>query len=87
MFLSRDAGTPWHYSTGRITSVLSPTPEQLAASGDIHPFERLTGVPYDPNHVKIYLCGSDAMIKQVTAYAVNERGFDRKDIVAEKFFD
>ncbi|MEZ4480800.1 MAG: hypothetical protein R3B97_06535 [Dehalococcoidia bacterium] len=87
MFLSRDAGTPWHYSTGRITSVLSPTPEQVAASGDIHPFERLTGVPYDPNHVKIYLCGSEAMIKQVTAYAVNERGFDRKDIVAEKFFD
>lgn len=87
MFLSRDAGTPWHYSTGRITSVLSPTPEQVAASGDIHPFERLTGVPYDPNHMKIYLCGSEAMIKQVTAYAVNERGFEKKDIIAEKFFD
>lgn len=87
MFLSRDAGTPWHYGVGRITSVLSPTPEQEAASGDIHPFERLTGVPYDPNHMKIYLCGSDAMIKQVTAYAVEKRGFDRKDIVAEKFFD
>ena len=57
------------------------------ATGDIHPFEQLTGVPYDPEQVKLYLCGSDAMIKQVTDYAVNERGFDRKDIVHEKFFD
>jgi ferredoxin-NADP reductase len=87
MFLSRDAGTPWHYSRGRITAVLAPTPEQEAAAGDVHPFERLTGVPYDPNHIKIYLCGSDAMIKQVTDYAVNERGFDKKDIIHEKFFD
>jgi ferredoxin-NADP reductase len=87
MFLSRDAGTPWHYGRGRITKVLAPTPEELMASGSVHPFERLTGVPYDPQHVKIYLCGSDAMIKQVTEYAVNERGFDRKDIVHEKFFD
>ena len=30
---------------------------------------------------------SDAMIKQVMDYAVNERGFDRKDIIHEKFFD
>lgn len=87
MFLSRDAGTPWHYPTGRITKVLAPTPQQLAEAGDVHPFEQLTGVPYDPNHVKIYLCGSDAMIKQVTDYAVNERGFSRDDIVHEKFFD
>ena len=87
MFLSRDAGTPWHYGRGRITKVLAPSPEELAASGDVHPFERLTGVPYDPNHIKIYLCGSDAMIKQVTEYAVKERGFDRKDIIHEKFFD
>ncbi len=49
--------------------------------------EQLTGVPYDPNHMKLYLCGSDAMIKQVIDYAVRERGFDRKDIVHEKFFD
>ena len=35
----------------------------------------------------IYLCGSDAMIKQVTDYAVEERGFSRDDIVHEKFFD
>jgi ferredoxin-NADP reductase len=88
MFLSRDAGTPWHYGRGRITKVLAPTPEEVAAAGgEIHPFEKLTGVPYDPEHMKIYLCGSDAMIKQVTDYAVNERGFDRKDIVHEKFFD
>ena len=87
MFLSRDAGTPWHYPTGRITKVLSPTPADLAAPGDEHPFEQLTGVPYDPNHIKIYLCGSDAMIKQVTDYAVNQRGFSRDDIVHEKFFD
>jgi ferredoxin-NADP reductase len=87
MFLSRDAGTPWNYSRGRITAVLAPTPEQVAASGDVHPFERLTGVPYDPNHIKIYLCGSEAMIKQVTEYAVKERGFDAKDIIREKFFD
>jgi len=87
MFLSRDAGTPWHYSRGRITAVLAPTPEQEAAAGDVHPFEKLTGVPYDPNHIKIYLCGSDAMIKQVTDYAVNERGFEKKDIIHEKFFD
>jgi ferredoxin-NADP reductase len=87
MFLSRAAGTPWHYPTGRITKVLAPTAADLAASGDEHPFERLTGVPYDPNHIKIYLCGSDAMIKQVTDYAVNERGFARDDIVHEKFFD
>lgn len=87
MFLSRDAGTPWHYPTGRITKVLAPTPEELAAAGDVHPFEQLTGVPYDPNHIKIYLCGSDAMIKQVTDYAVQERGFSRDDIVHEKFFD
>ena len=57
------------------------------AAGDLHPFEQLTGVPYDPNHVKLYLCGSDAMIKQVTDYAVNERGFARDDIIHEKFFD
>jgi len=87
MFLSRDAGTPWHYSTGRITRVLAPSPEQEAEAGDLHPFEKLTGVPYDPNHIKIYLCGSDAMIKQVTDYAINERGFEKRDIVAEKFFD
>jgi ferredoxin-NADP reductase len=87
MFLSRDAGVPWHYSRGRITTVLAPTKDEEAAAGDVHPFERLTGVPYDPNHIKIYLCGSDAMIKQVTEYAVNERGFDRKDIIHEKFFD
>jgi ferredoxin-NADP reductase len=87
MFLSRDAGTPWHYPTGRITKVLSPSPAELAAAGDEHPFEQLTGVPYDPNHIKIYLCGSDAMIKQVTDYAVNQRGFSRDDIVHEKFFD
>ena len=29
----------------------------------------------------------DAMIKQVTDYAVNERGFEKKDIIHEKFFD
>ena len=87
MFLSRDAGTPWHYPTGRITKVLAPTPAEVAAAGDEHPFEQLTGVPYDPNHVKLYLCGSDAMIKQVTDYAVNERGFARDDIIHEKFFD
>jgi ferredoxin-NADP reductase len=87
MFLSRDAGTPWHYPTGRITRVLAPTPAELTAAGEVHPFEQLTGVPYDPNHVKLYLCGSDAMIKQVTDYAVNERGFARDDIVHEKFFD
>ena len=86
MFLSRDAGVPWNYSNGRITRVLAPSAAELAGS-DIHPFERLTGVPYDPNHIKLYLCGSDAMIKQVTEYAVNERGFDRKDIIHEKFFD
>jgi ferredoxin-NADP reductase len=86
MFLSRDAGTPWHYQRGRITKVLAPTPAEMAGA-DVHPFEQLTGVPYDPNHIKLYLCGSDAMIKQVTDYAVNERGFDRKDIVHEKFFD
>ena len=85
MFLSRDAGTPWHYSRGRITRVLAPRPEEI--TGEVHPFEQLTGVPYDPNHLKLYLCGSDAMIKQVTDYAVNERGFDRKDIIHEKFFD
>ena len=84
MFLSRDAGTPWHYPRGRITNVLAP-PEDGAA--EVHPFEKLTGVPYDPNHIKLYLCGSDAMIRQVTEYAVSERGFDRKDIVHEKFFD
>jgi ferredoxin-NADP reductase len=83
MFLSRDAGTPWHYGRGRITSVLAPD----AVDEEIHPFERLTGVPYDPNHVKLYLCGSEAMIKQVMQHAVDERGFDRKDIVYEKFFD
>ncbi len=83
MFLSRDAGTPWHYGRGRITSVLAPGP----FDDDIHPFERLTGVPYDPNHVKLYLCGSEAMIKQVMQYAIEERGFDRKDVVFEKFFD
>ena len=87
MFLSRDAGVPWHYGRGRITKVLSPTPQEIAAAGDVHPFEQLTGVPYDPNHIKIYLCGSDAMIKQVIDYAVNERGFERKDIIHEKFFD
>jgi ferredoxin-NADP reductase len=85
MFLSRDAGTPWHYGRGRITRVLAPAPAE--AAGDVHPFEQLTGVPYDPHHIKLYLCGSDAMIKQVMDYAVNERGFDRKDIVHEKFFD
>jgi ferredoxin-NADP reductase len=85
MFLSRDAGTPWNYERGRITKVLAPTPAEM--TGEVHPFEELTGVPYDPNHVKLYLCGSDAMIKQVTEYAVNERGFDRKDIIHEKFFD
>lgn len=87
MFLSRDAGTPWHYPSGRITKVLAPTAADLAAAGDTHPFEQLTGVPYDPNHIKLYLCGSDAMIKQVTDYAVNERGFSRDDIIHEKFFD
>ena len=86
MFLSRDAGVPWHYGRGRITTVLAPSKEEEAAS-DVHPFEQLTGVPYDPNHIKIYLCGSDAMIKQVTDYAVNQRGFERKDIIHEKFFD
>ncbi len=86
MFLSREPGTPWHYPRGRITAVLAPTPQQLEGR-DRHPFEELTGVPYDPNFIKIYLCGSDAMIKQVTEYAVKERGFDRKDIVVEKFFD
>jgi ferredoxin-NADP reductase len=86
MFLSRDAGTPWHYGRGRITKMLAPTPEECGES-DIHPFEQLTGVPYDPNHIKLYLCGSDAMIKQVIDYAVRERGFDRKDIIHEKFFD
>ena len=85
MFLSRDAGTPWHYERGRITRVLAP--DHSALADDIHPFERLTGVPYDPSHVKLYLCGSDAMIRQVIHYAVTERGFDRKDIVHEKFFD
>jgi ferredoxin-NADP reductase len=85
MFLSRDAGTPWHYPRGRITKVLAPSPDEMI--GELHPFEQLTGVPYDPNHIKIYLCGSDAMIKQVIDYAVKERGFDRKDIVHEKFFD
>ena len=84
MFLSRDAGTPWHYGRGRITRVLAPSPEECA--GETHPLERLTGVPYDPDHVKLYLCGSEAMIKQVTEHAVSERGFDRKDIVSEKFF-
>ncbi len=87
MFLSRDAGTPWHYSTGRITRILAPTPEQEAEVGDVHPFEKLTGVPYDPARIKLYLCGSDAMIKQVTEYAVTQRGFEKRDIVAEKFFD
>lgn len=85
MFLSRDAGTPWHYGRGRITKVLAPTPNEI--TGDLHPFEELTGVPYDPDHIKLYLCGSDAMIKQVTEYAIKERGFDRKDIIHEKFFD
>jgi ferredoxin-NADP reductase len=85
MFLSRDAGTPWHYGRGRITRVLAPTPAEMA--GELHPFEQLTGVPYDPNHIKLYLCGSDAMIKQVMEYAIRERGFERKDIVYEKFFD
>ncbi len=85
MFLSRDSGTPWHYPRGRITNVLAPPAEGW--EGDIHPFEQLTGVPYDPNHIKIYLCGSDAMIREVTKYAVEERGFDRRDIVREKFFD
>lgn len=85
MFLSRDSGTPWHYPRGRITRVLAPAdgPDY----GEIHPFEQLTGVPYDPNHVKLYLCGSDAMIQEVMKYAVKERGFDRRDIVREKFFD
>ncbi len=87
MFLSRDAGTPWHYGTGRITKMLAPTAAECAAAGEVHPLEQLTGVPYDPNHVKLYLCGSDAMIKQVIDYAVNQRGFERKDIVHEKFFD
>ena len=85
MFLSRDAGTPWHYGRGRITRILAPGPEDL--TGEVHPFEQLTGVPYDPHHVKLYLCGSEAMIKQVMDYAVNQRGFDRKDIIHEKFFD
>jgi ferredoxin-NADP reductase len=85
MFLSRDAGTPWHYGRGRITRVLAPTAAEM--SGEVHPFEQLTGIPYDPNHIKLYLCGSDAMIKQVIDYAVKERGFERKDIVHEKFFD
>jgi len=86
MFLSRDAGTPWHYRRGRITSVLAPTPDQVTESA-LHPFEALTGIPYDPAHVKLYLCGSEMMIRQVSDYAVNERGFERKDIVREKFFD
>jgi len=85
MFLSRDSGTPWHYNRGRITSVLSPSPE--ATANGVHPFEKLTGIPYDPNHIKLYLCGSDAMIKQVIDYAVNERGFDKRDIVKETFFE
>jgi ferredoxin-NADP reductase len=85
MFLSRDAGTPWHYGRGRITRLLAPTPAEV--TDEIHPFEQLTGVPYDPHHVKLYLCGSEAMIKQVTEYAVTQRGFDRKDIIHEKFFD
>ncbi|HLF71387.1 MAG TPA: hypothetical protein VI759_04480 [Dehalococcoidia bacterium] len=85
MFLSRDAGTPWHYGRGRITKMLAPSPEECA--GDVEPFEQLTGVPYDPNHIKLYLCGSDAMIKQVIDYAVKKRGFEARDIVREKFFD
>jgi ferredoxin-NADP reductase len=85
MFLSRDAGTPWNYGRGRVTKVLAPPAEE--SDGPVHPFEELTGVPYDPNHIKLYLCGSDAMIKEVTRYAVEERGFDRSDIVREKFFD
>jgi ferredoxin-NADP reductase len=43
MFLSRDAGTPWHYGRGRITKVLAPTPEEM--TGEVHPFEQLTGIP------------------------------------------
>jgi ferredoxin-NADP reductase len=85
MFLSRDAGTPWHYGRGRITRVLAPSATDL--NGAVHPFEQLTGVPYDPHHIKIYLCGSEAMIDEVMRYAVEERGFERKDIVHEKFFD
>jgi hypothetical protein len=56
-------------------------------TGEVHPFEQLTGVSYDPDHVKLYLCGSDAMIKQVTDYAVTQRGFDKRDIVRETFFE
>jgi ferredoxin-NADP reductase len=85
MFLSRDSGTPWHNRRGRLTTVLAPPPSDI--DGETHPFEELTGVPYDPNHIKLYLCGSDAMIKEVMTYAVEERGFDRKDIVREKYFD
>jgi len=85
MFLSRDAGTPWNYGSGRITTILAPRPDEL--KGEVHPFEKATGVPYDPDKIKLYLCGSDAMIRQVMDYAVRERGFDRKDIVHEKFFD
>lgn len=85
MFLSRDAGTPWHYGRGRITTVLAPKPGE--STGPVHPFEQLTGVPYDPHHIKLYLCGSEAMIQEVIRYAVEERGFERKDIVHEKFFD
>jgi len=85
MFLSRDAGTPWHYKRGRITRVLAPTDSER--DGSLEPFEQLTGVPYDPDHIKLYLCGSDAMIKQVIDYATTKRGFDRKDIIQEKFFD
>jgi ferredoxin-NADP reductase len=86
MFLSRDAGTPWHHRRGRITEVLAPNTIDTI-DDDVHPFERLTGVPYDPHHVKLYLCGSEAMIKQVMQYAIDQRGFERKDIVFEKFFD
>lgn len=85
MFLSRDAGTPWNYGRGRITQVLAPAPSETNSIA--HPFEELTGVPYDPNHIKLYLCGSDAMIKEVMAYAIEERGFERGDIVHERFFD
>ncbi len=85
MFLSRDSGTPWHYGRGRLTRVLAPPPSEL--TGTIHPFEKLTGVPYDPHYIKLYLCGSEAMIKEVITYAVEERGFDRKDIIHERFFD
>ena len=85
MFLSRDAGTPWNYGRGRITQVLAPAASETNSM--IHPFEELTGVPYDPNHIKLYLCGSDAMIKEVMSYAIEERGFERGDIVHERFFD